>query len=161
MQLTYHGVAIPSCELIQGYAMSLYRQHQYLIRMVDWSDNARFTFPAILVLEVTGIFDIGASPVGNLLVIVGAAVASWCGMKWHTRARAALRRFESRICRSQKLTSLYMADTREGQIADLRSELMASITLAAVEAKKGNAVAAGLAYGYAKTLESRLRQRGG
>ena len=62
---------------------------------------------------------------------------------------------------ARSLIPFNMLDVMEGQIADLRSELMASITLAAVEAKKGNAVAAGLAYGYAKTVESRLRQRGG
>ncbi len=92
--------------------------------------------------------------------MVGAAVATWIGVKWHARARAALVKFESRIGRSQKLSSLYMADAREGQIADLRSELIASITLAAIGAKKGNAITAGLAYGYARTVESRLRQRG-
>ncbi len=142
--------------------MSLYRKHQHLTRMVNWADNARFAFPVILIMEVAGILDTGADHVGNLLVLVGAAVVTWTGMKWHTRARAALSKFESQIGRSQKLTSLYMADAREGQIADLRSELMASITLAAIGAKKGNAVtAAGLAYGNAKTVESRLRQRGG
>ncbi len=125
------------------------------------ADNARFSFPVITIMEVAGILDIGAGYVGNLVVMVGAAVVTWTGMKWHTRARAALAKFESRIGRSQKLTSLYMADAREGQIADLRSELVASVTLAALEAKKGNAISAGLAYGYAKTVESRLRQRGG
>ena len=111
-------------------------------------------------MEVAGILDIGAGHVGNLLVLVGAVAVTWLGMKWLTRARAALVKFESRIGRSQKLTTLYMADAREGQIADLRSELMASITLAAVEAKKGNAITARLAYCYSKTVESRLRQRG-
>ncbi len=141
--------------------MSLYRNHQHLTRMVDWVDNARFAFPVVMIMEMAGILDTGGSHVGNLVVLVGAAAATWIGMKWHTRARAALSKFESRIGRSQKLTTLYMVDAREGQIADLRSELMASITLAAIEAKKGNAVTAGLAYGYAKTVESRLRQRGG
>ena len=141
--------------------MSLYRKHQHLTRMVEWADNARFAFPVVLIMDVAGILDVGAGHVGNLVVMVGAAVVTWIGMKWHTRARAALVKFESRTGRSQKLTTLYMADAREGQIADLRSELMASITLAAIGAKKGNAVTAGLAYGYARTLESRLRQRGG
>ena len=141
--------------------MSLYRRHQHLTRMVEWADNARLAFPVVLIMQVAGILDIGAGHVGNLLVLVGAVAVTWLGMRWHTRARAALRKFESRIGRSQKLTSLYMVDAREGQIGDLRSELMASITLAAVEAKKGNAVTAGLAYGYAKTVESRLSQRGG
>ncbi len=141
--------------------MSFYRKHQHLTRMVDWSDNARLTFPVVLIMEMAGILDTGAGHAGNLLVMVGAAVVTWIGMKWHTRARAALAKFESHIGRSQKLTSLYMADAREGQIVDLRSELVASITLAAIEAKKGNAVTAGLAYGNAKTVESRLRQRGG
>ena len=141
--------------------MSLYRKHHHLTRMVEWANNARIAFPVVLIMEAVGILDIGAGHVGNLLVLVGAAVVTWLGMKWLTRARAALRKFESRIGRSQKLTSLYMVDAREGQIADLRSELMASVTLAAIEAKKGNAVTAGLAYGYAKTVESRLRQRGG
>ena len=141
--------------------MSLYRKHQHLTRMVEWANNARLAFPVVLIMQVAGILDIGAGHVGNLLVLVVAAVVTWLGMRWHTRARAALVKFERRIGRSQKLTSLYMVDAREGQIADLRSELMASLTLAAFEAKKGNAVVAGLAYGYAKTVESRLRQRGG
>ena len=145
--------------------MSLYRKHQHLTRMVEWADNARLMFPVVLVMQVVGILDIIAGHAVNLLVLVlvlvGAAAVTCLGMKWHTRARAALRKYESRIGRSQKLTSLYMVDAREGQIADLRSELMASLTLAAFEAKKGNAVVAGLAYGYAKTVESRLRQRGG
>ena len=141
--------------------MSLYRKHQHLTRMVEWADNARLAFPVVMIMQMAGILDNGAGHVGNLLVLVGAAVVTWLGMKWYARARTALVNFERRIGRSQKLTSLYMADAREGQIADLRSELMASITLAAVEAKKGNAVTAGLAYGYAKTVESRLRQRGG
>ncbi len=129
--------------------------------MVGRADNARLVFPVVLIMQVAGILDIGASHVGNLVVMVGAAALTWLGMKWHTRARAALAKFESRIGRSQRLTSLYMVDAMEGQFADLRSELMASITLAAVGAKKGNAVTAGLAYGYSKTVESRLRQRGG
>ena len=129
--------------------------------MVEWADNARLAFPVVMIMQMAGILDNGAGHVGNLLVLVGAAVVTWLGIKWHTRARAALRGFESRIGRSKKLISLYMADAREGQIADLRSELVASITLTAIEAKKGNAVTAGLAYGYARTVESRLRQRGG
>ena len=140
--------------------MSLYRQHQRLARMVDLADYARFMLPVVAVMDVAGVLDIGSNPGGHILALGGAVAVSVIGAKWHRRARAALTMFELQINRSPSLSAIYREDARIGQVADLRGELAVSLTAAAVEARRGNAAAAGLLYANAKVIESRLRERG-
>ena len=140
--------------------MSLYRHHQRLARMVDLADYARFMLPVVAVMDVVGILDIGSNAVGHILALVGAAAVSVIGAKWLRRARRALKRFESAVNQSPRLSAKYWVDAEAGQIADLRGELAVSLTMAAVEARRGNTAAAGLLYGNAKVIESRLRERG-
>ena len=140
--------------------MSLYRRHQHLTRMVEWSQGAILMFPTALLMAWLGVFSSPGIHGGGTMFLVGAAVATAVGWWWRPRAKAALARFESEISGSPELTAIYKADAEAGQIADLRTELLAATTLAAAQAKRGNAVAAGLAYGHAKTVESRLRERG-
>ena len=140
--------------------MSLYRQHQHLSRMVEWAETARIALPATVIADMAGVENVGTGAGGHILVLAGAAAVSWLGWNWCKRAKAALSKFEQRVNRSPRLGAMYKADAHEGQIADLRAEMAASITVAAVEARRGNAVIAGLAYSNAKIAESRLRQRG-
>ena len=140
--------------------MSLYRRHKHLASMVEWADYARFMLPVVAAMDVVGILDIGPNAVGHILALVGAVAVSVIGAKWHPRARAALKRFESAVNRSPRLSAIYKVDAEAGQVADLRGELAVSLMAAAVEAKRGKAVAAGLLYANAKVIESRLRERG-
>ena len=140
--------------------MSLYRQHQHLSRMVEWAETARIALPVTVIADMAGVVDVGTGAGGHILVLAGAAAISWLGWKWRKRAKAALSKFEQRVSRSSSLSAIYKVDAHDGQIADLRAEMATSLTLAAMEAKRGNAVIAGLAVGHAKTIESRLRQRG-
>ena len=140
--------------------MSLYRRHQHLTRMVEWSQGAILMFPATLLLSWLGLFSSPGIPGSGKMFLVGAAVATAVGWWWHPRAKAALARFEAEISLSPELNAIYKADADAGQIAELRSELLAATTIAATQAKRGNAVVAGLAIGYVHVVESRLRQKG-
>ena len=140
--------------------MSLYRQHQRLARMVDLADYARFMLPVVAVMDVIGILDIGPNAVGHILALVGAAAVSVIGAKWHRRARAALKRFESAVNQSPRLSARYGVDAEAGQVADLRGELAVTLAVAAAEARRGHIAAAALLYSNAKVVESRLRKRG-
>ncbi|MEI7606025.1 MAG: hypothetical protein WCJ64_01450 [Rhodospirillaceae bacterium] len=129
-------------------------------KMVEWSQGAILMLPSSMLLDWIGLFSSTGIPGGSTMFLVGAAVASVVGWHWHPRAKAALARFEAEISLSPELNAIYKVDVKAGQISELRAELLAATTLAAAQAKRGNAVAAGLALGYAKTVESRLRERG-
>ncbi len=140
--------------------MSLYRQHQRHARMVEWADYARLMLPVVAVMDVAGVLDIGSKPGAHILALFGAAAVSVIGVSWHRRSKAALVKFENAVNRSPSLSAKYIEDARVGQVADLRGELAVSLTMAALEARRGNTAAAGLLYGNAKVVESRLRKRG-
>ena len=140
--------------------MSLYRQHQRHARMVEWADYARLMLPVVAVMDVAGVLEIGSKPGAHILAMVGAAAVTWIGVRWHRHARAALARFENAVNRNPRLSTRYKADAEAGLIADLRGELAVSLAVAAFEARRGNTAAAGLLYGNAKVVESRLRKRG-
>lgn len=139
--------------------MSLYQRHQHYMRMVEWSGTTALALPVTGVMYWAGFLNVVDIQGGTMTLIAGAAVVSWIGLRWHRKAKAALRNFETAVNGNDDLTTRYMADAEIGQIEDLRSELAVTLTMAAAEAKRGHAISAGYLYGHSRNIESRLRQR--
>ena len=144
--------------------MSLYRKHQDLITFVEWTSAARFAFPAVLTMKVTGCDVVTDAACHGWVLVIGSAAVSVVGWWMHRRVSESLTSFVAMVSASKILQVQYRHDARIGRhedmIANLRSEQAAALMMAAAAAKNGRAVTAGYFYGRAKVAESRLREHG-
>ncbi len=144
--------------------MSLYREHQRIERLKDWTNAVRFAFPAAVILKISGC-NIFADMAGTGWWVFGAtALMSFIGWGLYPQASRQLTQFVASVNANEKLLAQYQDDAVIGRwedmITGLRNQQTMYLTLGAAAAKRGDAVAAGLLYGQAKTVESHLRKHG-
>ena len=144
--------------------MSLYRKHQDLITFVEWTSAARFAFPAVLTMKVTGCDVVTDAACHGWVLVIGSAAVSVLGWWMHGRVSALLTNFVVMVNASKDLLDQYHHDAEIGKhedmIAWLRGEQAAALMMAAAAAKDGRAMTAGYFYARAKVAESRLREHG-
>ncbi|MEI8397033.1 MAG: hypothetical protein WCF85_20095 [Rhodospirillaceae bacterium] len=142
--------------------MSLYRKHQSLKKFVEWANVARFSFPVVMTMKVSGCDVVTDTTCHGWLLVIASAAVSVIGWWAHKRVSASLTSFVASVNASKALHAQYRHDARVGRhhdmIAGLRSEQTAALMIAAAAAKQGQALWAGYFYGRAKVAESRLRQ---
>ena len=141
--------------------MSLYRRHQRLSKLEEWSNAARFSLPVALTMNLAGCTSVADGGWSVMAVSAAVSVVGWWA---HKKASAALTKFIAKVAASKWLRARYDRDARigrnEDQIAQLEQEQTAALMAAALAAKNGHVVTAGLFYGLAKRAEGRLRRRG-
>ena len=139
--------------------LSLYRKHQRLTKFEEWSNAARFSMPVAVTMNVAGCTSVADGGWSMLAMSAAVSVIGWWA---HRKVSAALTKFVSKVGASRWLRARYARDARIGReedhIAQLEQEQTAALMAAALAAKNGHAVTAGLFYGLAKRAESRLRQ---
>ncbi|MEI8395509.1 MAG: hypothetical protein WCF85_12285 [Rhodospirillaceae bacterium] len=141
--------------------LSLYRKHQRLTKFEEWSNAARFSLPVAVTMNVAGCTSVADGGWSMLAVSAAVSVVGWWA---HKKVSAALTKFVAKVAASRWLRARYARDARIGReedhIAQLEQEQTAALMAAALAAKNGHAVTAGLFYGLAKRAEGRLRHHG-
>ncbi len=141
--------------------LSLYRKHQRLTKFEEWSNAARFSMPVAVTMNVAGCTSVADGGWSMMAVSAAVSVVGWWA---HRKVSAALTKFIAKVSANKWLRARYARDARigreEDQIAQLEQEQTAALMAAAVAAKNGHAVTAGLFYGLAKRAEGRLRHHG-